>query len=246
MRKTRVLIVGDSITRGLAGVNFIRLLDNDKDLKNYQFINWGLGGDTLVGIGNRLLKEIKKNDYDIIVISAGHNDIIIPEMKHLDLCKKIVAGYLIKRGSIPTETDEFYDVYAKLIDDVRMICNSKIILSTISCISEDLNATTNSKREVINRIIRKVALNKNCLVTEVDKYFDEILKNTDNKYFLGKCLNSYFFDLLKSITVKGAMRLSNKRRLQLTIDGVHLNLQGALIYKEAIKNYLVSLSPMRK
>lgn len=79
----KVLIIGDSITEGILGINYVEMLQNK--FREIQFYNMGLGGDTLQGISDRLLKEISINRYDIIIIEAGHNDIILPKMKEMNL-----------------------------------------------------------------------------------------------------------------------------------------------------------------
>ena len=69
--------------------------------------------------------------------------------------------------------------------------------------------------------------------------FNEKLQNKNiNGQFLDSFYNTFFFDALKTKTIEGAMSLSKKRKLELTVDGVHINLEGAKIYCDVISDCL--------
>lgn len=234
----KVLIIGDSITEGILGVDYVEMLQNK--FQNIQFYNMGLGGDTLQGISDRLLAEISMNMYNIIIIEAGHNDIILPKMREINFLFKLVYKILLKRGSIPTtNSDEFEKKLIQLISKLKTLCEGEIIITTLSCISENLNSDTNQKRKHLNQIIKKIANYHNCVIADVGHVFNEELQDEKtNSKFLDSFFNSFFFDALKTKTIEGAMSLSNKRKLKLTIDGVHINLEGAKIYCNVISDCL--------
>src|SRR5690554_7732659 len=99
--KKKILYIGDSITEGVTGINYINYIESK--FPNHQHINQGLGGDTLKGISNRLLSLIKNERYDYIVFEAGHNDILMPYFSKQGLLLKLSANKLKHRGSIPTK-----------------------------------------------------------------------------------------------------------------------------------------------
>ncbi len=237
-----VLIIGDSITEGVLGIDYVKMLQNK--FHNIRFCNMGLGGDTLQGISNRLLEEISINIYDIIIIEAGHNDVILPKMKEINFLYKLAYNKLIRRGSIPiTNPDEFEKKYTQLITKVKAMCKSEIILTTLSCLNEDLSSDTNKKRANLNEVIKKVALFHSCVIADVGQVFNDKLANTNNRSkFLDGFFNTFFFDALKTKTIQGAISLSNKRMLKLTVDGVHINLEGAKIYYNVISDCLLHLN----
>lgn len=69
--------------------------------------------------------------------------------------------------------------------------------------------------------------------------FNEKLQNKNiNSQFLDSFFNTFFFDALKTRTMEGTMSLSNKRKLKLTVDGVHINFEGAKIYCNVISDCL--------
>ncbi|MBA1335351.1 MAG: hypothetical protein HPY66_0973 [Firmicutes bacterium] len=218
----KVLFIGDSITEGISGINFVDLLK--KDFKDYELINKGLGGDTLYGIAGRLLKEIELNSYDIVVLEAGHNDIIIPALKDMGIFHKMLGKHLVKRGSIPTvEPTEFSELLETTLDKLSQLAGSKIIITTLSCIGENLESEFNKKRFVLNEIIREIAGKHGCLIADVAKRFDSILsKHNPNDFFLGNFINLMFFDPIYCRTIEGANKLSLKRKTSLTTTGFSL------------------------
>ncbi|MGX8795559.1 SGNH/GDSL hydrolase family protein [Fusibacter sp. JL298sf-3] len=226
----KVLIVGDSITEGELGINYVEKLE--AQFPQWIFRNMGLGGDTLQGIAARVLVELTDNVYDVVVVEAGHNDIILPKMKNLGKLYELGYERLLKRGSVPTtEADVFESKYAQMLTDIRRLHKGAIVVTTLSCLSEALKVDTNLKRAELNARIKKVGEAHPCVVADVGHAFDEVLKKgrgTDQ--FLDRFLNTFYFDALKTRTEEGAAALSRKRGLVLTVDGIHLNGAGAELY----------------
>ena len=77
----KILFIGDSITEGQIGIGYVDIIQHY--FPEFQCKNYGRGGDTISGIFKRLLKILKTHteNYDIIVIEAGHNDIFLPYVK---------------------------------------------------------------------------------------------------------------------------------------------------------------------
>lgn len=76
----KILCFGDSITEGKPGVTYLRYIKNKK-----QFINFGLGGDTVIGMTKRLIKTMNKSKYKDatdIIVGIGANDIILPFLEN--------------------------------------------------------------------------------------------------------------------------------------------------------------------
>jgi lysophospholipase L1-like esterase len=81
-----------------------------------------------------------------------------------------------------------------------------------------------------------MAYNYHFLIADISHQNQLVLeKNYQTDYLLNNFLNSAYFDLKKRQETGGADRLSRKRNLILTIDGVHLNSAGAMLYKQAIE-----------
>jgi lysophospholipase L1-like esterase len=109
-------------------------------------------------------------------------------------------------------------------------------MTTLSCIGENLFSDINYKRSQYNIAIKSIAGSYNCLLADVAEEFDTVLiTNHRSDYFLDNFFSAVYFDKRKSEELHGPEKLSQKRKLLLTIDGVHLNESGAKIYKKIIE-----------
>ena len=225
----KILFIGDSITEGKIGVGYVEIIQ--QYFPEFQCKNYGRGGDTLSGIFRRLLKILKTNakNYDIIVIEAGHNDLFLPYVKqkwNFTNIRKVTPLHKIK---------DFYD---NGLRTVSLHTKAKIILTTLSCLGEDINSPINQKRRLVNRQIKEVGHKHKAYIADVSPNFDKILKKSISSYnFVDHPLN-LVFDYFRSKRKNWVEKISRKRRLLLTIDGGHLNSKGAIIYAKVISRIL--------
>jgi len=235
--KPGILFIGDSIFEGISGINFVRMLKNN--FTDFRCVNRGVGGDTLVGISRRLSRELEAeaDNYNVIVFEAGHNDIIIPTFSPKGNLYKLAQARLHIRGSIPTTDPEWFKVlYRETVKDVRKKTNAILVITTLSCISENLHAEPNKKREIYNDIIRTIAREEQVLLADIGHEFDNILKQKEtNGFYMDNFLEVSLMDPLSARDKEGADAVSKKRGTHLTIDGVHMNYEGALVYYEKLK-----------
>jgi len=230
----RMLVVGDSLTVANPGASYVKLL---KKMQNtYSVIAKGRGGDTLLGI-NRILKRLlPKYKPSVVVIEVGANDILLPFLKSRSGNWERLVNRLVKRGSIPTvKTSQFQALYSETIEMVKQHSVITIVLTTISCLGEDLTNELNKRRDEYNNIIRIFARQYEVKLADVGEVFDAYLKklNKPSKYLMPDYYYIYL-DSLYTMIEKFADNLSARRDLSLTIDGVHLNRLGANIFAETI------------
>lgn len=236
----KILVAGDSITEGITGVSYLEKLE--LLMPDCEFTNLGLGGDTIIGIGNRVLEHLKLNsDYDIIIIEGGHNDILLPVFEQQEFMFKMTAFTLRTRGSIPIKDPEiFKGTYLSTMKAIRKLSNAKLFVTTLSCINEDLEAITNIKRNLYNQKIRKLVTEFNegtsspqekITIIEIANVIDHYLKEQiQTSYLLNNYFSAFIKDAHNHISEAAADALSDERNLNLTIDGVHLNSKGANIF----------------
>ena len=99
----------------------------------------------------------------------------------------------------------------------------------------------NLKRILYNDAILKLASEHDCLVADVSHEMELILKSgSQTDYLLNSLLNAMYLDRRRCQRNGGADKLSKKRNLLLTIDGVHLNSAGAMIYKRTIEKQIIA------
>lgn len=238
----KVVIAGDSITEGEIGFSYVKRLE--EKYPHLEIVNMGLGGDTLIGISNRLLEYLRHHkDFDAIIIEAGHNDILIPFFEHGEKPYQMVAKSLQTRGSVPVTDMEFFEhQYNNLMKLVKQLTDRPIFITTLSCISEDLNRYTNLKRMHYNEVIRALVDEHQLNLIDIGPVFNEVLeKCVTNNYLLNDFFRAFVFDSKLIKTPEYLRNLSQERKLNLTIDGVHLNEKGAEIYERIIGQSLKDL-----
>ena len=233
----KILFIGNSITKGEIGESFVDLFKEQHP--DWIIKNAGVNGDTLKNISYRIAKAIEENNYDFIVIEAGFNDIILPYLDKRGLLFRFAFRYLVRKGRRPVTPEKFQVKLSQMIDFIQSKSNSKIILTTLGCINENLSSDINLKRIDYNGFIVKVANDYHCLVADIAYEMDSVLnKSIQTDYLLKNFLNTVYLDKKRCRNDGGADRLSTKRNLSLTIDGVHLNSAGALIYKQTIERQI--------
>jgi lysophospholipase L1-like esterase len=225
----RILFIGDSITEGKIGIGYVDIIQ--RNFPEFQCQNYGRGGDTLSGIFTRLFKILKTETeyYDVIVIEAGHNDLFLPYVKS----KWKVTS--IRKVTPLNKIEDFYDNGLRM---VGLYSKAKIILTTLSCLGEDLNSSINQKRRLVNDQIKKVGSNHGAYIADVSPFFDKILRKSISGYNLMEHPLNLVLDYFRSKRMNWVEKISRKRQLMLTIDGGHLNSEGAMIYAKEITRIL--------
>jgi lysophospholipase L1-like esterase len=218
----QILCFGDSLTDGKPGVTYLNYLKN----KKYSF-NFGLGGDTLIGMMNRLEKVLLNPKYQHasdIVIEIGANDILSSFLSNYSRLWKIRIKMLIKRGSIPCENEfQFEEEYLKLIRRLKEYHFNITIISIpyFECTINELN----NKIVLYNNIIKKICYQFNITYIDFRSWQETIKEHSNNKgaYFMQKNPLTVGFDTLLTSYLPFRDYISNKRGLALTVDGCHLN-----------------------
>ncbi|MBS7528251.1 SGNH/GDSL hydrolase family protein [Fusibacter paucivorans] len=235
----KLLIAGDSITEGITGISYIEKLE--ERYPALEITNLGLGGDTLIGISNRVLEHLKKqSDYDAVIIEAGHNDILLPFFEHGEMPFKITAKSLEARGSVPiTDGDIFLNQYDTLLKLLPQVTNAPIFITTLSCIGERLSRFTNLKRHHYNEIITSLADKYGVVLIDIASVFDHYLQMCmTNDYLMNDFFRAFVIDSKVIKSHQYLNDLSAERGLNLTIDGVHLNDTGSDLYTDTIAKSL--------
>lgn len=189
-RRMKALFIGDSIIEGSIGVNFTDIIERQNP--GITVLNHGIPGDTLPGISRRLLRLVAgEENFDLILLEGGHNDILMAPW----FGREGPAGIVEELGGILDNT----------LEQVKLNFQGKVIITTLSCLGEDLEGEENLIRARFNKVIRDLAAKHGCTVADVGKAFDEVLR-----------------------------KRQGRGGLFLTIDGVHINSRGAELYAREI------------
>lgn len=218
------LCYGDSITKGVPGVSYLRYLDNKQHFKNY-----GLGGDTLIGLSDRIQRHVKNTDNTDYIIQIGTNDILLPFLSGYSTKWAVRIDGIIRSGRVPcVNVHQFVEKYRQLLS-LLFDYNKRVIVINIPCIGEDIFSELNNEVDIYNEAMQGVAQEYNVELIDFNGWQKSIFKqyNITKPYFITKEPLNMVFD---SITTQNSLlrsRISNKRNLYLTVDGCHLNDTGA-------------------
>ena len=172
----QVLFIGDSLTKGECGVNYVA--DIRKKFPSYKITDAGRNGDTIYGVAKRLIGILKNEQYDAIIIEAGINDILLPYIRDQSIIKKAYVNHVRKKGSIVTPIEKYGEVLDWALRGILKHTKARIIVTTLSCIGEDLGSETNRKRKNVNDQIKRIAGKYKLTVADVGCRFASYLKQT--------------------------------------------------------------------
>jgi len=228
----KILFIGDSLIKGSVGVNWVKRLAVKNPEWSVEIA--GINGETLNKIKQRLDKKLENNNYDVIFFEAGINDLLIPAMAGKGFLFRQAQKYLLAKKYDPLcEPAAFEKTFRQAISDIKKKTSATIILTTLSSINESLEFSLNKKRCAYNHIIRDVAIETGCSLVDAGALFDGYLRRCRTKdYLLESFFNTTFYDKFQCSFLGCSDYLSKKRKLHLTVDGLHLNTRGAIIYRD--------------
>jgi len=231
------LCFGDSITKGRPGVTYLKYVKN-KD----QYINFGLGSDTLIGMTERIVHTLKKPEYksaDTLIIGIGANDVLLPYLKSYSRSWTKVTAAILLRGSVPCrDEDHFRSGYEKLL---RMLKEEgkRIIVFGIPFFETTEN-DLDRKAKRYNEIISAVCSEFSVPFVDIAAYQREIKKKQNNTglcFFSKDSLRVLLLAILTT-TLPFADWVSKKRGLAVSVDGVHMNTVSARLLARLIEKEL--------
>lgn len=213
---------GDSITVGRPGATYLRYLKEAK-----QYCNMGLSGDTLLGLSKRVDQFLVHSPCQEFIIAIGCNDIMLPFLHSYSPKWTQVVDGLIERGSVPLpRQDDFIAEYEKLL---CKLADKQVIVVSIPCIGENLKNELNSQVDEHNELLKKLCAKQGVSYVDFNGWQKEVIKSRgfESDYFMTKDTNDVRLDVFTTTFLGLSTMISNRRKLTVTVDGVHLNKQGA-------------------
>ncbi|MCC3160665.1 SGNH/GDSL hydrolase family protein [Hymenobacter sp. 15J16-1T3B] len=243
----RILVIGDSITRGTQGVGYVPRLARGHP--QWQLENAGVNGEPLQSIGRRLLQRLAAapTAYDAVVCEAGYNDLLLPTFAERGFWFRQALGQMRRQGHEPlADAAAFEQAYAQLLTAARALSPVPVVLATLGCLGENLTGGLNAPRRAYNAAIRRVAARHGCLLADAEAAFDAALPAPPPAVeFQSSFVGLAFADKLLCALGR-ADALSRQRGLHLTIDGGHLNSRGAELFAQAVEAPLLTLAAQRQ
>ncbi len=227
----KILFLGDSITEGVPGVSFIPMIQDN--FSSIDLVNRGVGGDTVSSLLSRVKKMNDLSSFDQIVLFIGVNDVF----GKLTIIYKILKTLMKKRWAknISTFKNQYNDLIAFIMNE-----NKKIIIIPPLLIGEDINNKCNTELLVLTTIIYNITMENNLTYLALDSEFKDYLKDKQISNYLPIKISELLKDVKRLTTLQLIDQKSKDRGLHLTLDGVHINSNGAKIISKAISNYINS------
>ena len=226
----KIAFLGDSITEGVHGYSYIKLLEAlDSDL---EISNFGKGGATVSSLNKSMKKIDNLQDFDLIFLFIGINDIL----GKMSWVYKIIK--MLDKQPVAKSLAAFKSYYVDTLDYLEET-KTKIVVIPPLLIGEDINNKWNKQvTELVNIIESALKSYPKIDYINIRKEFVEYLET--------KVIGDYI--PIKAIDIKNDgddMRngknvdeISEKRALHITIDGVHLNTLSAEMIANSIQKYL--------
>lgn len=180
----RVLFLGDSLTEGVDGVPYLDVVrerldavrTSDARLGEIEVIGAGVGGDTVVNLARRLVRDVVPRQPDWVVIQAGVND----------------CGTLLLRRSLPTRStihgyryfagykgirevitpERFAEGLRVLVDAIRAQTRAQVAICTPALIGESLRAHAWRLLDRYADVARFIADERDCHLIDVHAAFE--------------------------------------------------------------------------
>ncbi len=225
----RILFLGDSITVGVPGVSYVKMIQSDN--KDWKIANRAKGGDTVKSLYKRVKEMDDLDSFDHIFLFIGVNDIYGKLTKTYRILKTLTKQRAAKNVELFTKQ------YTALVNHI-LSANRKLVIIPPLVIGEDYNSKWNTE---LFKLVESIKIIKD------ENKIDYIDSYTDFKKQLStKTISSYLplkiSELLKDVKELNTIELvdfrSESRGLYLTLDGVHINSVGATIISKSIIEYV--------
>jgi lysophospholipase L1-like esterase len=238
------LFAGDSLTEGVYGESYVERIAKALHQGSYglqgEVVNAGRGGDTVTAVVRRLDGPLRDYQPQWLILAVGTNDVWFPWLGAHSLGWRLWLNYRSLRfgQTATTDLDEFAAAYRALIDRGQQ-AGARVLACTVSPLGERLSSPVNGRAARLNGVIKHVAADCQVPVADVWQAWVEHLAALPSRsgYLPGEWLFAWS-DRRRAHRVRPD-EIAERRRLQLTFDGIHLNSRGADLWAETILNALV-------
>lgn len=224
----KIFCFGDSLTEGKPGISYIKFFKSPKAYKNY-----GLSGDTITHMVERLKKKI--NDTDYFIIGIGSNDILLPFFEDYSLSWNIAIKVQEKRNIKATEKlEDFIVNYENML---KLLIGKKVIIFSIPYFESSLDVL-NEQALIYNKEIEKLC--QKYKAPYVDIRSEQIKLGPNPTHKIPENWFVVPYDVILTRKEQNINKLSKERGLKLTVDGIHFNLKSASLLAKLIEEKIKS------
>ena len=235
---TVVACLGDSITHGHVGDDWVSRLRAKLASKDIYFLNEGINGNVVWQLGQRLEPALECNP-DIAVVLIGTND-VMGSFAEAD-------GKIYQRdGNLPeVPSRSFYQRELRALLE-RLHAVPRRAICTLPPLGEDPSSSINQLVSDFNEDIRKLAGELGVEVLPLNEKLTELLmartRPPDRDYLPGKKRLS---PILSAVTGHYLLRrswdeIAERRGLVMTPDYIHLGERAGAILEELVEEFILA------
>ncbi len=206
----RIAFFGDSLTEGIPGAAYFDLLQ--QSLPQHELLNFGKGGDTVISLHRRIMHTQIPSSLDLAFLWVGVNDVLVTTSWTYPLLK------LYRRQPWARTLDTFSRYYGLLLEQLTGAAEHVVAISP-HLIGEDLENPWNRKLKDQGDAIKTT-------IRDLPKVSFLDLREDFRARLAGQPVSPYIPRNTLRFLLKRSP-LQDKHRLRLTLDGVHLNADGA-------------------
>ncbi|SCN36383.1 Uncharacterized protein BC88300_02136 [Bacillus cytotoxicus] len=186
---------------------------------NIKFLNFGKPGETVKSLHTRLSKTKLESNFVLIFLWIGTNDVYSKLLK-------------VQAQPIVEDHREFNDYFSKMLNMVIPFSKYVVVVSP-AIVGENLNNQPNCELRDLSSVIENISKQySNVSFLDIQSVFEERLANVHSSDYISTSVMTVMKDVLFYRNPVRIDRLSRKRGLHLTLDGIHLNSEGALCVAE--------------
>ena len=233
----RIVLIGDSITHGTVGYNYVKAIKKELEGETYEIINAGLNGDLTINILERI-EDIIKCEPDFITILIGTNDAIG------SYSVKDRKNYVKTKGARDSAEfwtlERFKEDYTKIIAKLKAETQAEIGVLSIPIMGEDLKDPVMENSIAHSEIIKEISKDLGVYYMPLNEQMIDYLKEhpSNQKYEYRKKLLLMIKALFAHYFGRSWQHISIKNGFQLLIDNIHLSEKGASFVIELIESFI--------
>jgi len=230
----RIAFYGDSLTRGVPGISFLRVLE--PMLPQHQLVNLGKGGDTVISLLRRIVRRGPPESSDLAVLWVGANDVLATVSKGHSALKWLM------RQSPALDLPEFRKYYIRTLECLRSSAGRVLTIPPF-LIGENRSNPWNRRVEELSAIIRSIS-DSTDRVQFVDLHAalrGEWEAHAPSAY-IPRSVTRIGLESLFLRSVEAVDKAASRRGLHLTLDGIHLNSLGAERVATVLRRVINDLS----
>lgn len=234
-----VVCLGDSITRGVGGFDWITELKGRPRNRGFELLNFGVDGDPTYSALQRLPSVIDA-DPDIVIVALGTNDIMCLVLENV---RRLLTTQ--KRLPCDPSPEWFEENLDSIVGQLSEKTSAKIAVVSCAPMGEDPNSSDPVQRELNLRFAeyaektRGIASRHDAAYLPLYETMRDLIAADPGKAATGLSFSQYYVNLFRQHALGRDLDEIGKRNgWRYHIDGVHLNRRGGMLLAELVQDYL--------